>query len=156
MAGLKLLLDNIPEDRHAATKALRRTIKKNLPKGYKETISESFVSYCVPHKLCPDGYHCDPSQPVPFVSIAPKGKKMSLHFFGIYVDRKAKDRFVKAWKATGLKLDMGASCVRFKQLEDIPLDVIGDAVASMPVEEFLQNYEASVPKSAAKKRGHKS
>ncbi len=110
------------------------------------------IGYYVPHSICPDGYHCDAKQPVPFAGISGTRKKMSLHLFCIYVDAAAKERFVSAWKASGHKLDMGASCVRFKKLENVPLNVVAETIASIPVAEFLSKYEASVPKSARKKR----
>jgi hypothetical protein len=81
------------------------------------------------------------------------GKKMSLHLFCVYVDPAAKERFVSGWKKSGHKLDMGASCVRFSKLEDVPLDVVGETIASIPVADFLARYEASVPQAARKKRG---
>ena len=112
------------------------------------------IGYYVPHSICPDGYHTDPKQPVPFISLASKKSGMTLNFFGVYVDSVAKERFVSAWKKSGHKLDMGAACVRFKKLEDVPLDVVGDAVASLPVAAFLEKYEAIVPAKVAKKRSY--
>ena len=117
-----------------------------------EGFSYGGIGYFVPHSICPDGYHCDPKQPVPFAGINNGKAKISLHLFGVYVVPEAKERFVAAWKASGKKLDMGASCVRFKKLEDVPLDVVGDVIASLPIDLFLDRYEASVPAKAKKKR----
>jgi len=150
-------LAELPENRREAVIALRDTIREHLPDGYEEGFRDGCVSYFVPHSLCPDGYHCDPSAPVPFASISTRHKKMTLNLFCLYVDREAKDRFMTAWKETGNKLDMGAACVRFTKLANVPMEVVGEAIASMPVAPFLEKYEAIVPKSAAKKRGkHRS
>jgi hypothetical protein len=90
---------------------------------------------------------------VPFAALSGERKKMSLHLFCVYVDPDAKERLVRDWTAAGHKLDMGASCVRFKKIEDVPLDVVGALIASLPVDHFLECYEASVPQSARSKRG---
>ena len=147
------VLASLPEDRRRAISALRDTILKHLPPGYEEGVRHGMISYYVPHSICPDGYHCDPTQPVPFAALSAERKKMSLHLFCVYVDKAAKERFVSGWKASGHRLDMGASCVRFSKLEDVPLDVVGEVISSIPVVHFLERYEASVPPSARKRRG---
>jgi len=147
-------LEALPPARRQALSALRKTIVERLPDGYEEGIQYGVIGYYVPHSICPDGYHTDPKQPVPFISLASKKSGMTLNFFGVYVDSVAKERFVSAWKKSGHKLDMGAACVRFKKLEDVPLDVVGDAVASLPVAAFLEKYEAIVPAKVAKKRSY--
>jgi hypothetical protein len=146
-------LSSLPEDRQAAISTLRDTILENLPEGYEEGVHDGILSYYVPHSLCPDGYHCDPKQPIPFAGISAKRKKMSLHLFCVYVDQAAKERFVNGWKKSGHKLDMGASCVRFTKIDKVPLEVVGKTIKSIPVDHFLELYEASVPKAAKKKRG---
>jgi hypothetical protein len=153
MGTVKEYLSSLPEDRRVAISTLRDTILANLPKGYEEGMNQGVISYYVPHSICADGYHCDPAQPVPFAGLCGKRKKLSLHLFCLYVDKAAKERFAAAWKKSGHKLDMGASCVRFTKLENVPLDVIGDTIAAIPVANFLERYEAIVPKSARKKRG---
>jgi hypothetical protein len=148
-------LDTLTDDRRATISALRNTILENLPEGYQEGIQHGCISYFVPHSLCPDGYHCDPKQPVPFAGLSGTKAKLRLDMFCLYVDRAAKERFVTAWKKGGRKLDMGASCVRFKKLEDVDLDLVGQTIASIPVSDFLERYEAVVPAAARKKRGKK-
>jgi len=147
-------LATLPEARRAALSALRQVVLDNLPDGYEEGIQYGAIGYYVPHSVCPDGYHCDATQPVPFLSLASKKSFMTLNFFGVYVNPEAKKRFVSAWNETGHKLDMGAACVRFKKIENVPLDVIGEAVRALPVDEFLEHYEATVPLKARKKRRH--
>jgi hypothetical protein len=146
-------LDTLPDDRRTPIEVLRNTILANLPVGYEEGIGHGIITYYVPHSVCPDGYHCDPTQPVPFAALSGGRKKMSLHLFCVYVDAEAKERLVRDWRAAGHKLDMGASCVRFKKIDDVPLDVVGALIASLPVKHFLEQYEASVPESARHKRG---
>jgi hypothetical protein len=145
-------LSALPQARREALSAVREVILANLPEGYEEGIQYGGIGYFVPHSICPDGYHCDAEQPVPFAGLANGKGKMSLHFFGIYVVTEAKEQLVESWKATGKKLDMGASCIRFKKIEDVPLQVVGDAIASMPVDLFLERYEEIVPAKAKKKR----
>jgi hypothetical protein len=153
MTTIKEYLDSLPEDRREAMSILRDTILENLPEGYEEDVRDEMISFHVPHSICPDGYHCDPKQPVPFVYMSAKRKKMTMSLFCLYVDKQAKERFANAWKKSGHKLDMGASCVRFSKIENVPLDVVGETIKSIPVDAFLEQYEAIVPKAARKKRG---
>ena len=144
-ASPKAYLDSLPDDRRKAIAAVRATIRKNLPKGYAEGIQYGMLGYFVPHSVYPDGYHTDPSQPLPFISVASQKNHMALYLFCIYVDPKVQQRFVKEWKASGCKLDMGKSCVRFKSIDDVPLDVLGKTVSRIPVKTFVKAYEATRP-----------
>ena len=151
---------SLPEDRREAIGALRAVILKNLPKGYEEGMQWGMPSYFVPHSAYPAGYHCQPDQPLPFVSLASQKNHMAFYGFCIYMDEELKIRFVEAWKKTGKKLDMGKSCVRFKKLEDVPLKVIGDAVKRVPMKKFIKQYEEQLQqtdagKKTAKKKGAK-
>ena len=140
--------------------AVRKVINKNIGKGFKEGIQYGMLGWFVPHSIYPDGYHCDAKQPVPFVSVASQKNNISIYLFCLYIDPKRVDSFVKAWQATGKKLDMGKSCVRVKKLEDMPLEVIGDALKGFTVEKFLAQYTAGIPasgkKPAAKKTAKKT
>ncbi|RNC80729.1 MAG: DUF1801 domain-containing protein [Phycisphaera sp.] len=137
-------LKGLPEDRRKALEAVRRVIRKNLPRGYAEGIQYGMIGYFVPHGVYPDGYHCDPSQPLPFASIASQKNHMAVYLMCVYGDEAHKAWFVKAWKATGKKLDMGKSCVRFKKIEDVPLDVLGEAIARVPVRAYIEHYESAI------------
>lgn len=148
-------LKGLPEDRRKALETVRRAIRKNLPKGYAEGIQYGMIGYFVPHSVYPDGYHCDPSQPLPFASIASQKNHMSIYLMCIYGDEKQKAWFEKAWKATGKKLDMGKACVRFKKIEDVPLEVLGEAIARVPVRKYIDHYE-SVVKPAGKRASKKA
>ena len=138
---------SLPEDRREAISALRKVILKNLPKGYEEGMQWGMPSYFVPLSAYPAGYHCQPDQPLPFVGLASQKNHMAFYGFCIYMDEALKNRFVEDWKKTGKKLDMGKSCVRFKKLEDLPIDLIGSAIARTPVAGYIGIYETSSPKT---------
>lgn len=146
--SVKAYLDGLPEDRRKALRAVRAAVNRGLPAGYEEGVQYGMIGWFVPHRLFPDGYHCDPKQPVPFAGLASQKRYMSLYLMCIYADEKHRRWFEKEWKKTGKKLDMGKSCIRFKSVDDLPLDVIQEAIARVPVEQFLARYEASIPKSA--------
>lgn len=154
-------LAELPPDRRAAIQAVRSVILKNLPKGYEEGMQYGMIGYYVPHSLYPAGYHCDPRQPLTFAGLASQKNHMSLYLMCCYGDPDEAKWFQQAWTKTGKKLDMGKSCVRFKKIEDVALDVVGQAVKRVPVKTYLARYEsilsrtsrgkAQAPGGAAKK-----
>ncbi len=150
----KQYIDSLPEDRKAAVRKLRAAINKGLPKGYKEGIQYGMLGWFVPHSVYPWGYHCDAKQPVPFASVASQKKHVGLYLFCIYTDKREADRFAKKWKATGERLDMGKSCIRIKpqDLDTIPLDLITETIARIPVDTFLSEYEKWIPAKVMAKR----
>lgn len=148
---VKEYLDSLPEERRAAIRKVRTAVNKGLPKGYKEGIQYNMLGWFVPHSAYPAGYHCDPKQPVPFVGLASQKNYMSLYLMCIYGDDKQRAWFEKEYKKTGLKLDMGKSCLRFKKVEDIPLDLITEAISRVPMDAFLAQYEAMVAQPAKKR-----
>jgi hypothetical protein len=151
-AGVIAYLSALPDDRRAIVRALRDTIVRNLPDGYEEGIQYGMIGYFVPHARCPEGYHCDPKQPVPFVSVASQKSHVGLYLFCVYLDEARRERFAERWVADGHKLDMGKGCVRIKRLDDVPLDLVGETVASVPVDAFLANYEANLSEKVREKR----
>lgn len=151
-ATVKAYIDSLPEERRKIVRKVRAEINRNLPKGYKEGIQYGMIGWFVPHGVYPAGYHCDPKQPVPFAGLASQKNHVSIYLMCIYADPKHRAWFDKAWAKTGKKKNMGKSCVRFKKLEDIPLELIGEAVARVPVKDFLAHYERSIPKSARRRR----
>lgn len=144
-------LDALPEDRREAIAAVRRVVLKNLPKGYEEGMQYGMIGYFVPHSLYPAGYHCDASQPVPFASIASQKNHMAIYMMCIYSDPAHLEWFVDAWKKSGNRLDMGKGCVRFRKLENVPLDVVGQAIRRVPVKNFLEHYESTLRGMASRK-----
>lgn len=137
-------LAELPEDRRAVVSALRQIFLENLPEGYAEGMSYGMIGYCVPHAIYPAGYHCDPRQPLPFAGLAAQKNHYSLYLFCIYGSEELTSRFREQWEAAGKKLDMGKGCVRFKRLEDVPLEVVGEAIRSVPVEKFIAIYEQNI------------
>ena len=146
-------LAELAADRREALEAVRSTILKNLPKGYEEGMQYGMIGYFVPHSIYPDGYHCDPSQPLPFAHLASQKNYMAVYLMCIYGQPEHERAFREAWAKSGKKLDMGKSCVRFKKLEDLPLNVIGQAIKRVPVKKFIAYYEtATAPQRAKRKR----
>ena len=137
----------IPEERQAIMSELRKVIKKNLPKGFSEEINYGMIGYVVPHSLYPDGYHCDPKLPLPFMNIASQKNFIAIYHSGIYADPDLMKWFVSEYpKNVKTKLDMGKSCIRFKKIDQIPMKLIGELAAKMTPQQWIDMYEANVKK----------
>lgn len=137
----------LPEDRKLAISALRKVIKDNLPKGFKETIGYGHLGWVVPHEMYPPGYHCDPKQPLPFLGIASQKNFIALYSMAIYSLPEQLEWFRTEWpKHTSRKLDMGKSCIRFKKMDDIPLKLIGELASQVTPMEWVEIYERSKPR----------
>ena len=138
-------ISKLPEERQVAMSRLRQTILDNLPKGFEETMSYGMIGYVVPHSIYPDGYHCTPELPLPFMSIASQKNFVVLYHMGIYADKELYDWFVVEYpKHVKTKLDMGKSCIRFKKIETIPYDLIADLCTRMTVKQWIELYENNV------------
>ena len=137
-------LSSLPEDRRAALAAVRQAIRDNLDPDYEEGMQYGMIGYYVPHRVFPAGYHCDPKQPLPFAGLAAQKNHLSLHLMGVYMDPEIGAWFRDAWQATGHKLDMGAACVRFRQLADVPLDVVAEAIRRMPAVRYIAIYTGNL------------
>jgi hypothetical protein len=149
---VKEYLASLAEDRRAAIAAVREVILKNLPKGYEEGMQYGMIGYCVPHRIFPAGYHCNPKQPLPFAALGSQKNHMALHLMCVYGDAATRDWFEKAYRASGKKLHMGKACVRFKKLEDLPLEVIGKAIARVPVDKYVARYEEVLRQMKSRKK----
>jgi Domain of unknown function (DU1801) len=135
-------LAELPPDRKKALTDLRKTILKNLPKGFQETMGYGMIGYVIPHSRYPDGYHCNPSLPLPFMNIASQKNFIAIYNMGIYANPAILKWFTEAHaKASTKKLDMGKSCVRYKNPDDIPLDLIGKLAAKITPDEWIDLYE---------------
>jgi hypothetical protein len=137
-------LASLPEDRREALEAIRQRILQNLPEGMEEGMQYGAIGYYVPHSVYPAGYHCDKKQPLPFAGLASQKNHMALYLFGVYMSPEDEQWFRESWLATGKKLDMGKSCVRFKKLEDVPLGVVGEAFSRRSTNEFVELYEKAI------------
>lgn len=151
-ATVREYLDSLPEDRRKAIAKVRAAVNRGLPKGYKEGPQYGMIWWGVPHSIYPAGYHCDPKQPLPFVGLGNQKNHMSLYLMCVYGDEGHRKWFEREWKKSGKKLDMGKACVRFKKAEDLPLDLITEAVARVPVKDFVAHYEAVLAKGGKRKR----
>ncbi|MBX3396036.1 MAG: DUF1801 domain-containing protein [Phycisphaerae bacterium] len=146
-------LAELPEDRRAAIEAVRAVIRKNLDPEYEEGMQYGMIGYYVPHRVYPQGYHCDPKQPLPFGGLASQKNHMSLYLMCLYGASDAFDWFRKAWEATGKKLDMGKACIRFKKLDDLPLELIGEVVRRTPVKVYVSRMEAALRSGSGRTSG---
>jgi hypothetical protein len=144
----------LPSDRREAIAKIRAVILKNLPKHLEEGMQYGMIGYYVPHSVYPPGYHCDPKQPLPFAGLASQKNYMSLYLGNLYADDGQLVDFQAAWNAAGKKLDMGKVCIRFKRLDDIPLQVIGDALKRASVRRHIEMYE-KVRDFAPERRGER-
>jgi hypothetical protein len=134
-------IKSLPEDRRAAISAVRKVILGHLPKGYEECMSYGMIGYVVPHSIYPAGSHCNPKIPLPYAILGSQKNHMALHLMCVYGDKSIEEWFRKAWQAAGKKLDMGKGCVRLKKLEDVPLDVVGQVIARVPVKNYIERVE---------------
>jgi len=145
----------LPADRRAALEAVRAAIRKGLDADYEEGMQYGMIGYYVPHSVFPAGYHCDPKQPLPFAGLASQKGHMSLYMMGLYIGADGGETpltkwFREAWTKTGRKLDMGKACVRFKKLEDVPLDVVTEAVRRLPAKKYIATYTEVLASSASR------
>jgi len=137
----------LPDDRKAIIEKLRKVIKKNLPKGFKEEMGYGMMGYVVPHTLYPSGYHCNPKLPLPFMGMASQKNNISVYHMGLYADAALMQWFTAAHaKASAKKLDMGKSCIRYKKAEDIPFELIGELCTKLTPQQWIDMYEKAFRK----------
>ena len=135
-------LDELPEDRKEPIKLLRQQILNNLPKGVEERISYGMLGYVIPHSVYPDGYHCTPENPLPFMNLASQKNFVAVYSMVLYAKEDLMKWFVSEYsKHCKYKLDMGKSCIRFKRMNDIPYDLIGELTAKVSTDEWIALYE---------------
>lgn len=139
----------VPKDRQEPLARLRDVISKNLPKGFEEGMLYKMIGYYVPHSFYPNGYHCDPKTPLPFINVASQKNSVNLYHMGIYVNKDLHDWFVAEYpKHCKRKLDMGKSCVRFKYMDDIPFELVGELTRKMSVKQWIEIYEQNIKKNS--------
>lgn len=141
-------LASLPPERREVIAAVRDVVKKRLPKGYVETMNWGMLAYEVPLSRHPDTYN---KQPLMYLALAAQKSNYAFYMTGVSNDKALMDRLAAAYKAAGKKLDIGKSCLRFKSLDELPLDVIGDIVASTTVERRIEVEEARQKKTNAAK-----
>lgn len=137
-------INSLPEDRKVYMEKLRNVIVKNLPKGFQEGMNYGMMGYYVPHSIYPKGYHCKPTDPLPFIGFASQKNSINFYHMGIYANKDLYDWFVAEYpKYSTRKLDMGKSCIRFKKIEEIPFDLIGELVTKISVDDWIATYESA-------------
>ena len=140
-------ITELPSDRKEPFNNHRETILKNIPKGFEEIIANGMISYVVPHSVYPDGYHCDPKQPLPFISIASQKNFIAFYHMGMYAQPTLLNWFVEEYpKHSNTKLDMGKSCIRFKKPDQIPFKLLGELVKKVSADEWIGVYEEIIKK----------
>ncbi len=127
-------LSELPDDRLEAIEAVRDVILDNLPEGFEEAMNWGMITYQVPLSRYPDTYN---KQPLMMAALASQKNHMAVYLTGVYADEASRTKFRTAYQATGKRLDMGQSCVRFRKLDDLPLELIGEAIAEHSVDEFI-------------------
>jgi hypothetical protein len=138
-------INNLPDDRKQVMNTLRKTILDNLPKGFSETINYGMIGYVVPHSMYPNGYHCNPKLPLPFMSIASQKNFIAIYHMGLYANPKLMNWFLQEYpKHCDTKLDMGKSCIRFKKMNQIPFALIGELSKKVTAKEWIESYEKTL------------
>ncbi|MBT8267393.1 MAG: DUF1801 domain-containing protein [Bacteroidia bacterium] len=138
-------IKQLPDERQEPMKKLRKVINDNLPSGFEECINYGMIGYVVPHSIYPDGYHCSPELPLPFMSIASQKNFIAVYHMGVYANEKLLKWFTSEYpKHCKYKLDMGKSCVRFKKIEDIPYELIAELSRKMTAQQWIDLYESHV------------
>jgi hypothetical protein len=144
-------LKSLPEEKRKTISAVRNIILKNLPKGYEEAMNYGMISYQIPLSVCRDTYN---GQPLMYAALASQKNYMAIYLMAIYTGGESRAKFETAYKATGKRFDAGKACVRFKRLDDLPLELIGKVIASISVERYISFFEKaqSMRKSAKNKK----
>ena len=146
-------ISQLTEDRKEPISKLRNIINQNIDRGFSEEINYGMIGWVVPHSLYPEGYHCDPKLPLPFMSIASQKHFIAVYHMGVYASPKLLEWFISEYpKHCSTKLDMGKSCIRFKNIENIPYNLIGKLVAKMSANDWIMLYESNVKDARKRKK----
>ncbi len=138
-------IQKVPEERKEPIKQLRSVVKENLPEGFEEVMIYNMIGYVVPHSLYPDGYHVTPELPLPFINIASQKNHIAVYHSGIYADAELMNWFKAEYpKHVKTKLDMGKSCIRFRNPDHIPYELIGELAGKMTPQEWIELYEKNI------------
>jgi uncharacterized protein YdhG (YjbR/CyaY superfamily) len=138
-------IDQLPGDRKEAITHLRQTILANLPEGFTEVMGYGMLGYVVPHSIYPKGYHSTPKLPLPFINLASQKNHIALYHMGIYANKDLLGWFTREYsEMTRAKPDMGKGCIRFKNPQKIPYELIGKLVSKVSVNEWIAFYESNI------------
>ena len=146
-------ISQLTEDRKKPISKLRNIINQNIDRGFSEEINYGMIGWVVPHSLYPEGYHCDPKLPLPFMSIASQKHFIAVYHMGVYASSKLLEWFISEYpKHCSTKLDMGKSCIRFKKIENIPYNLIGELVTKISANDWIMLYESNVKDARKRKK----
>ena len=135
-------IDTLPIERKVVIQTIRKEILNNLPKGFTECMSYGMLAFVVPHAIYPNGYHCNPQEPLPFINLASQKNHVSIYHMGLYTNSELLDWFAEEYpKHTSSKLDMGKCCIRFKKMDNIPYKLIGLLCTKWTPQEWINQYE---------------
>lgn len=141
---VKTYIDALPDDRKTVIEKLRNIIKASLPAGFEESFAYGMIAYVVPLSIYPAGYHAKKGEPLPFLALASQKHYVALYHMGLYADLSLFSWFTDEYAKRAIgKLDMGKSCIRFKKLEQIPYELIGELCRKISVDDYIQTYERS-------------
>lgn len=144
---LKEYIELLPNDRKEVIEKLLEIIRVNLPKGFEENIGYGMIGYVIPHSIYPPGYHVNPNEALPFIGLASQKNHIALYHMGIYAFPEISDWFKKEYpKHVKTKLDMGKSCIRFKNMKNIPYDLIGELCRKITLDEYVEKYKSGLKK----------
>ena len=137
-ATIEEYLQSLPDERQKAIQAVRQVILANLPTGYEETMNWGMITYQVPLDVYPDTYN---RKPLMYAALASQKNHMSVYLTGIYMDDESRSEFESAYRLTGKRYDVGKSCVRFRKLDDLPLELVGESIARYPMQEYIKQVK---------------
>lgn len=144
-ATIEAYLDELPDERKAIVTRLHQLIVDCLPKGFESRMNYGMIGYVVPHSVYPAGYHCDPELPLPFAGLASQKGAISFYHMGIYADKELLEWFQQEYaKRIRYKLDMGKSCIRFRNEDRIPYDLVAALMKKMSVQDWIKIYETNI------------
>ena len=143
--NIKTYIDSLEVDRKHPMIELIDVVEKNIPNGFEKIMNYGMPSFVIPHSIYPNGYHVTPDLPLPFIGIASQKKHIGFYHMGLYADSKLLDWFISEYpKYCKLKLDMGKSCIRFKNISEIPYELIGILTSKMTVKDWIDIYEQNI------------
>lgn len=138
---------SLPDGRKQIISDIRDAINNNMPKGFEEIMSYGMIGWVVPHSMYPAGYHCAPQTPLPFLNLASQKNHIAVYHMGLYSSPKLMEWFQAEWpKNSEKKLDMGKSCIRFKKIDAVPLDLLGELASKMTPQDWIKLYEQAMDK----------
>ena len=143
--SIKEYINSLSSEKKDTVKKIISVIQTKLPKGFNEQMNYGMPSWVVPHSRYPKGYHCSPELPLPFLSLASRKSYIVLYHMGIYANQELMEWFLEEYsKHSKYKLDIGKSCIRFRRLDDIPFNLIGELCSKMSVKDWITIYEEEI------------